>query len=116
MNIRSRTRVDREVRKTIEKWRRIERMQRLESRESLRTPYNLRTTMGRRGVNSSRGIGRGFKGEKTFDVSAIAPVVLFAVSEEDNPVDKAGSEVLFICITKDIFLFAIVMFNSIMES
>jgi hypothetical protein len=53
--------------------------------------------MGRKGVNSSRGTGRGSKGEKTFDVSAVAPIVLFPVSEEDNEVDKGGSEVMFIC-------------------
>lgn len=116
MNTRSRARADREVRRTIEKQRRIERRQRLESRESSGTPYNLRTTMGRRGVNSSRGTGRGSKGEKTFDVSEVAPIVLFPVSEEENPVDKGGSEVIFMCITKDIFLIEIAMFNSIMES
>jgi hypothetical protein len=59
--------------------------------------------MGRRGVNSSRGTGRGFKGENTFDVSMVAPIVLFPVSEEDNSVDKKGTEVLFICNTKDKF-------------
>lgn len=52
--------------------------------------------MGRRGVNSSKGKGRGSKGEKTFDVSAVAPVVLFPVTEEDNEVEKGGSEVKFI--------------------
>ena len=95
MNTRSRARADREVRRTIEKQKRIERRQRLESRVSLRTPYNLRTTMGRRGVTSSKGTGRGSKGEKTFDVEAVAPIVLFLVTEEDNPDDKGGSEVLF---------------------
>ena len=116
MNTQSRARAEREVRKTIEKQRRIERMQRLESRESSGTPYNLRRTMGRRGVNTSRGTGRGSKGEKTFDVSEVAPTILFPVSEEENPVDKGGSEVIFMCITKDIFLIEIAMFNSIMES
>ena len=53
--------------------------------------------MGRRGVTSSRGKGRGSKGEKMFDVSDLAPVVLFPVSEEDKEVDKGGSEVMFIC-------------------
>ena len=93
MNTRSRAKADQEVRRTIQKQRRIERRQRLESRESLGTPYNLRTTMGRRGVNSSRGTGRGLKGEKTYDISAVAPIVLFPVSEEDNAVEKGGSEV-----------------------
>jgi hypothetical protein len=96
MNTRSRARADREVRRNIEKQRRIERRQRFESRESLGTPYNLRTTMGRRGVKSSRGTGRGFKREKTFDVSEVAPVLLFPVTEEDNEVDKGGSEVMYI--------------------
>ncbi len=50
--------------------------------------------MGRRGVNSSRIKGRGSKGEKTFDVSAVAPIVLFPVSEEDNQIDNVGSEVM----------------------
>jgi hypothetical protein len=95
MNTRSRARADREGRRTIQKQRRIERRERLESREILGTPYNLRTTMGRRGVTSSRGTGRGSKGEKTFDVADVAPVVLFPVSEEDNEVDKVGSEVMF---------------------
>jgi hypothetical protein len=97
MNTRSTTRADREGRRTIQKQRRIERRERLESTKSLGTPYNLRTTMDRRGVNSSRGKGRGSKEEKTFDVSEVAPVVLFPVMEEDNDVDKRGSEVKFIC-------------------
>jgi hypothetical protein len=96
MNTRSTARADREVRRTIEKQRRIERRQRLESIGSLGTPYNLRTTMGRRGVKSSRGTGRGFKREKTFDVSEVAPVLLFPLSEEDNEVDKGGKEVMII--------------------
>ena len=100
MNTRSRARADREVRRTIEKQRRIERRQRLESRESLGTPYNLQKTMGRRGVNSSRGTSRGSKGDKTFDISAVAPIVLFPVSEEENPVDKDGCEVISVCITE----------------
>jgi hypothetical protein len=96
MNTRSRARAEREDRRNSEKQRRIERRERLESRVSLGTPYNLRTRMGRRGVTSSKGTGRGFKGEKAFDVSGVAPVVLFPVSEEDNEVDKGGSEVMFI--------------------
>jgi hypothetical protein len=116
MNTRSRARADREVRRNIEKQRRIERRQRFESRESLGTPYNLRTTMGRRGVNSSRGTGRGSKGEKTFDVSEVAPVVLFPVTEEDNEVDKGGSEVMYICDHNEIVLFANTMLNSIKDS
>ena len=88
MNTQSRARVDQELRR---------------SRENLGTPYNLRKTMGRQGVNASRGTCRGSKGEKTFDVSAVAPIVLFPVSEEENPVDKGGSKVIFMCITKDTF-------------
>ena len=114
MNTRSRARADREVRRTIEKQRRIERRQRLESRGSLGTPYNLRTRMGRRGVNSSRGTGS--KGEKTFDVSEVAPVVLFPVSEEENEVDKGGSEVMFICNHNEILICAIKMLSSITDS
>ena len=72
--------------------------------------------MGRRGVNSSRSTCRGSKREETFDLSVVAPIVLFPVSEEDNLVNKGGSEVLFIYIPNDIFLFAIVMLTSIMES
>ena len=53
--------------------------------------------MGRRGVTSSKGTGRGSKGDTTFDVTEVAPVVLFPVSEEDNEVDKGGSEVMLIC-------------------
>jgi hypothetical protein len=109
MNTRSRARADQEVRRTIEKQRRIERRQMLESSERIGTPYNLRTTMGRRGVNSSRGKARGSKGEKTFDVSAVAPVVLFPVSEEENQDDKGGSEVMFICNHIYIFLIAIII-------
>jgi hypothetical protein len=106
MNTRSRARAEREDRRNSEKQRRIERRQRLESRVSLGTPYNLRTTMGRRGVTSSKGTGRGSKGDKTFDVLEVAPVVLFPVSEENNDVDKGGSEVMFICDHKEIVLFA----------
>ena len=116
MNTRSRARADREVRRNIEKQRRRDRKQRFESRESLCTPYNLRTTMGRRGVNSSRGKGRGSKGEKTFDVSEVAPVVLFPVTEEDNEVDKGGSEVMLICNHNEIPKCAITMSNCIMDS
>ena len=115
MNTRSRAKAEQEVKRTIQQHRRTERRQRLDSKESLGTPYNLRTTMGRRGVNSSRGIGRGLKGEKTYDISAVAPIVLFPVSEEDNALEKGGSEVLYMCITKDIYLFAIAVFSSIME-
>jgi hypothetical protein len=116
MNTRSRARADREGRRTIQKQRRIERNERLESRESLGTPYNLRTTMGRRGVNSTKGKGRGSKGEKTYDVSEVAPVVLFPVSEEDNEVDKAGSEVMNICKHNEIVICAIRMVHSIRNS
>jgi hypothetical protein len=97
MNTRSRARADREGRGTIEKQRRIERRQMLEASESIGTLYNLRTTMGRRGVKSSRATARGSKGEKTFDVSAVAPVVLFPISEEENQVDKGGNEVMIMC-------------------
>ena len=72
--------------------------------------------MGRKGVNSSRGTGRGSKGEKTFDVSAVAPIVLFPVSEEDNEVDKGGSEVMFICNHNEILLCEIIQLNSMTES
>ena len=97
MNTRSKSRADREGRNTIEKQRRIERRQRLESRESLGTPYNLRPTMGRRGVKTSKVTDRGSKEEINFDVSTVAPIVLFPVTEEDNQVDKGGSEVTFMC-------------------
>jgi hypothetical protein len=60
--------------------------------------------MGRRGVTSSKRTGRGSKGEKTFDVSEVAPVVLFPVTEEDNEADKGGSEVMFICNQNEIIL------------
>ena len=73
------------------------------------TPYNLRSTMGRRGFNSSRVICRGSKEEKTFDVTVVAPLVLFPVSEEDSLLEKGGSEVMFVYIPNDIILFAIVM-------
>ena len=59
--------------------------------------------MGRRGVNNSKGTGRGSKEEKTFDVSTIAPIVLFPVSEEENQVDKGGSEVTIMCNPDDNF-------------
>ena len=116
MITRSRTRADREGRRSIEKQRRTERRKRLESIERLVTPYNLRSTMGRRGVNSSRGTGRGSKGEKTFDVSVVAPIVLFPVSEDENLVDKGGSEVCIVNIPNDIILFTIVMLNCITNS
>jgi hypothetical protein len=116
MNTRSRARADREVKRNIEKQRRIERRQRFESREFLGTPYNLRTTMGRRKVTSSRGTGRGSERGKTSDVSAVAPIVLFPVSEEDNPVDKGGSEVLFISNPNDIRLCAKIRLTSITDS
>ena len=59
--------------------------------------------MGRREVNTSKGTGRGSKGEKTFDVLTIAPIVLFLVSEEENQVDKGGSEVTIMCNPNDNF-------------
>ena len=97
MNTRSRARADREVRRTIEKQRRIERKRRLESSVSIGTPYNLRSNMGRRGVNSSRGTARECEGEKPFDVSEVAPVVLFPMLEEENEIDKGATEVMYIC-------------------
>jgi hypothetical protein len=72
--------------------------------------------MGRRGVNSTRATARGSKGEKPFDVSAVDPVVLFPVPEEENLVDKGGSEVLFICIQTYIFLSAIIILIFFKES
>ena len=108
MNTRLRVRADQEVRRNIEKQRRIERRQRLESRKRIGTPYNLRTTMGRRGVKSSRATARGSEGEKPFDVSAVDPVVLFPVSEEENQVDKGGSEVMFMCYHNYISLSAMI--------
>ena len=72
--------------------------------------------MGRRGVNSSRGTGRGSKGETTFDVSGVAPIVLFPVTEEDNPNDKGGTEVLIIYNRNDIILCAIKKLTSITDS
>jgi hypothetical protein len=116
MNTRSRSRAEREGRRTIQEERRIERRERLDSRESLGIPYNLRTTMGRRGFTSSRRIGRGSKGEKTFDVSKVAPVVLFPLTEEDNEVEKGGSEVMFICNHNEILLCEIIQLNSMTES
>ena len=65
--------------------------------------------MGRRGVNSSKGTDRGSKEEKTFDVSTVAPIALFHVSEEDNEVDKGGSEVTFKWNHNDIVLCATIM-------
>ena len=108
MNTRSRARANREGRRTIESQRRIERRQMLETNESIGTPYNLRTTMGRRGVKSSRATARGSEGEKPFDVSAVDPVVLFPVSEEENQVDKGGSEVMFMCYHNYISLSAMI--------
>ena len=72
--------------------------------------------MGKRGVNTSRGTGRGSNGETTFDVSAVAPIVLFPVTEEDNPDDKGGTEVLFISNRNDIIFSAIIMLTSIYDS
>ncbi len=112
MNTRSRARADREVRRTTEKQRRIERRHRLESRERLGTPYNLRSDMGRRGVNSSRGTGKGSKAEKKYDVTAVAPIVLFPVSEED----KGGSEVMIKGTPHIIVVFAILMVNNTIDT
>ncbi len=103
MNTRSRARAEREVRRTIAKQRRTEKRQRLESRESLGTPYNLRSTMGRRGVNSSRVTGRASMEERTFDVSTVAPIVLFPVSEEDKQIENGVNEVMYMCIHDDCF-------------
>jgi hypothetical protein len=72
--------------------------------------------MGRRGFTSSRRTGRGSKGEKTFDVSEVAPVVLFPLTEEDNEVEKGGSEVMFICNHNEILLCEIIQLNSMTES
>ena len=72
--------------------------------------------MGRRGVTSSKGTGRGSKGEKTFDVEAVAPIVLFPVTEEDNPDDKGGSEVLFLWNPHDIVFVNKVMWNTLKDN
>ena len=65
--------------------------------------------MGRSGVISSRVTSIGSKGEKTFDVSEVAPIVLFPVTEEDNQVDKGASEVMYICSPSVINLCALIM-------
>ena len=57
--------------------------------------------MGRRGVNTSKGTSRGCREEKLFDVSTVAPIILFLVLEEDNQVEKGGSEVTFMCNPND---------------
>ena len=103
MNTRSRARAEQEVRRTTEKKRRIERRQRLGSIERIVTPYNLRSTLGRCGVNSSRVTGRGSMEEKTFDVSAVAPIVLFPVTKEDKQIDNGGSEVTYMWICDGLF-------------
>ena len=54
--------------------------------------------MGRRGVNSFRVTGRASTEEKTFDVSAVAPIVLFPIAEEDKQIDNGGNEVMCMCI------------------
>ena len=59
--------------------------------------------MGRQGVNTSKGTCRGSKEEKMFDVSTIAPIVLFPVLKEENQVDKGGSEVTIMCNPDDNF-------------
>ena len=116
MNTRSRARAEREVRKTIGKQRRIEKRQRFESRESIGTPYNLRSTMGRRGLNSSRVTGRASTEEKTFDVSGVAPIVLFPVAEEDKQTENRGSEVMYMCIHDECLFCANVMMKFITDS
>ena len=112
MNTRSRARAEREVRRTIATQKRIERRHRLESRESFGTPYNLRSAMGRQGVNSSRGTGRGSNEGKIYDVTAVAPIVLFPISEED----KGGSEVMIIGNLNIIIVFAILMLTSMIDT
>ena len=57
--------------------------------------------MGRHAVNISKGTGRGCREEKSFNVSTVVPIVLFPVSEEDNQVEKRGSEVTFMCNPND---------------
>ena len=67
--------------------------------------------MGRRGVNSSRVTGRGSLEEKTFDVLAVAPIVLFPVTEEDKQIDNRGSEVMYMWIFDGMFLLCIQIAN-----
>ena len=112
MNTRSRARAEREVRRTIETQKRIQRRHRLESRGSFGTQYNLRSAMGRRGVNSSRGTGRGSNEEKKYDVTAVAPIVLFPVLEEN----KGGSEVMIMGNPNIIIVFVILMLTSMIDT
>jgi hypothetical protein len=98
MNTQSRARADREERKTIEKQRRIERNERFATRDKVVTLYKLRSTMGRKGDNSTKAThSRSKQNVETFEKADVAPIVLFPLSEEENPVDKGGSEVLIIC-------------------
>ena len=98
MNTRSRARADREERKTIQKQKRIERKERFATRDKVVTPYKLRSTMGRKGDKSTKAThSRSKRNVESCEKTEVAPIVLFPVTEEDNPDDKGGSEVLYLC-------------------
>ena len=98
MNTRSRARADREERKTIQKQKRIERKERFATRDKVVTPYKLRSTMARKGDKSTKAThSRSKRNVELFEKAEVAPIVLFPVSEEENAVDKGGSEVFIIC-------------------
>jgi hypothetical protein len=61
------------------------------------TPYKLRSTIGRKGDNSTKAThSRSKRNVESFEKAEVSPIVLFPVTEEDNPDDKGGSEVLYI--------------------
>jgi len=98
MNTRSRARVDREEKKTILKQKRIEIKERFATRDKVVTPYKLRSTIARKWDKSTKATySRSKRNVESFEKAEVAPIVLFHVSEEENPVDKGGSEVLIIC-------------------
>jgi hypothetical protein len=91
MNSRSRARADREERKTIQKQRRIERNERFATRDKVVTPYKLKSTMARKGDKSTKAThSRSKQNVELFEKAEV-------VSEEENPVEKGGSEVFIIC-------------------
>ena len=62
--------------------------------------------MGRKGDKSTKAThSRSKRNVESFEKAEVAPIVLFPVTEEDNPDDKGGSEVLYIQNPHDIVFF-----------
>lgn len=95
MLTRSRARVERERSRTIEKLRRTKRKRKLFDRESRVSSYDLRSSMGRKGGNTNKAAS---SRSEQVGRTAVTPIRLFDVQEENNAMEELGKKVCLICL------------------